>query len=56
MKAGKLKESVLKRSVLKQLHKRKESTLVGPSVGTDYGAVDEGYISITPLTNNLNIR
>lgn len=24
--------------------------------GTDYGAVDEGYISITPLTNNLNIR
>lgn len=39
MKAGKLKESVLKRSVLKQLHKRNESTIVGPAAGGDYGAV-----------------
>ena len=39
MKAGKLKESVLKRSILKQLHKRNESTLVGPAVGGDFGAV-----------------
>lgn len=40
MKAGKLKESILKRSVLKQLHKRNEKVLVGPAVGTDYGAID----------------
>jgi hypothetical protein len=40
MKAGKLKESVLKRSVLKQLHKRNDKVLTGPSVGCDYGAID----------------
>jgi len=39
MKAGKLKESVLKRSVLKQLHKRREDVLVASAVGGDYGAV-----------------
>ena len=39
MKAGKLKESILKRSVLKQLHKRNEHFIIGPSVGGDYGAV-----------------
>ena len=39
MKAGKLKESVLKRSVLKQLHTRNAYTLIKPSVGGDYGAV-----------------
>lgn len=38
MKAGKLKESVLKRSVLKQVHKRASHTLEGPSVGGDFGA------------------
>ena len=39
MKAGKLKESILKRSVLKQLHKRTQKLIVGPAVGGDYGAV-----------------
>ncbi|MBP3677941.1 MAG: hydrogenase maturation factor, partial [Agathobacter sp.] len=39
MKAGKLKESILKRSVLKQLHTRREDVLVSPAVGGDYGAV-----------------
>ena len=39
MKAGKLKESILKRSVLKQLHKRQETTVLTPAVGGDYGAV-----------------
>ena len=39
MKAGKLKESVFKRSVLKQLHKRNENTLIGPAVGGDFGAL-----------------
>ena len=39
MKAGKLKESILKRSVLKQLHNRREDVLVKPAVGGDYGAI-----------------
>lgn len=39
MKAGKLKESVLKRSILKQLHKRNDNTLIGPAIGGDFGAV-----------------
>lgn len=39
MKAGKLKESIFKRSVLKQLHTRREDTIVKPSLGGDFGAV-----------------
>ena len=39
MKAGKLKESVLKRSILKQLHTRKEDVLAKPAVGGDFGAI-----------------
>lgn len=39
MKAGKLKESILKRSILKQLHKRKDDVIVAPAVGGDYGAI-----------------
>lgn len=39
MKAGKLKESVLKRSVLKQLHTRNGESIVKSAVGGDYGAV-----------------
>ena len=39
MKAGKLKESVLKRSILKQLHKRRNDVMITPAVGGDYGAV-----------------
>lgn len=39
MKAGKLKESILKRSILKQLHTRNKTTLVAPAVGGDFGAV-----------------
>ncbi len=39
MKAGKLKESVLKRSILKQLHRRRDDILAAPSVGADYGAI-----------------
>ena len=55
MKAGKLKESILKRSILKQLHKRKPSTIIGPSVGGDYGAVaisDEDVVILAsdPIT------
>lgn len=40
MKAGKLSESVLKRSVLKQLHNATEKKIVlGPGIGADYAAV-----------------
>ena len=39
MKAGKLKESILKRSVLKQLHKRNEDVIIAPAAGGDFGAV-----------------
>lgn len=39
MKAGKLKESILKRSILKQLHKKNETTMIASGVGVDYGAV-----------------
>ena len=39
MKAGKLKESILKRSVLKQLHSRRDDVLVSPKAGGDYGAM-----------------
>jgi hydrogenase maturation factor len=42
MKAGKLSESVLKRSVLKQLHTTGEAQLVRPGVGVDYGAIRTG--------------
>ena len=37
MKAGKLSESILKRSVLRQLH---NSAVRAPGVGIDFGAVD----------------
>ena len=55
MKAGKLKESILKRSVLKQLHTRREDTYIKPAVGGDFGAVgiDEEravVISSDPIT------
>ena len=39
MKAGKLKESILKRSILKQLHTRKKDVIAASSVGGDYGAM-----------------
>ena len=39
MKAGKLKESILKRSILKQLHIRNKDVIAAPAVGGDYGAM-----------------
>lgn len=55
MKAGKLKESILKRSVLKQLHTRRNDVIVSPAVGGDYGAlsVDDELVivmSSDPIT------
>ena len=40
MKAGKLSESVLKRSVLRQLH---STAALTPAVGLDFGAAETGY-------------
>lgn len=55
MKAGKLKESVLKRSILKQLHTRNTEVIAKPAVGGDYGAIaiDEDtavVLSSDPIT------
>lgn len=50
MKAGKLKESVLKRSVLKQLHKRNDKVIAGPMVGCDYGAIDVAEDEVVVLS------
>lgn len=55
MKAGKLKESILKRSILKQLHKRNEKTLEAPGIGGDFGAAAVGdewavVVSSEPVT------
>lgn len=50
MKAGKLKESVLKRSILKQLHRRSTDVLVASAVGVDFGAIvglDDGAVITT---------
>ncbi len=55
MKAGKLKESILKRSIFKQLHKRNKDVIIGPAVGGDFGAVSVSedmavVISSEPVT------
>jgi len=55
MRAGKLKESILKRSVLKQLHKRNDRVFCSPSFGGDFGAIEpkEGEVvvlSTDPVT------
>lgn len=55
MKVGKVPESVLKRSVLKQIHTRREEILLGAGVGEDCAALklaeDEMFvISTDPIT------
>lgn len=55
MEVGKVSESVLKRSILKQIKHRREEVLVGPSVGEDCCVVglEEGeafVISTDPIT------
>lgn len=59
MKTGKLPEPVLKRSVLKQLHTRRDDVLLGAAVGEDCAAVsleeDELLIlSTDPITAAAN--
>ncbi len=58
MKIGKLPESVLIRSVLKQVHHRREDVLAGPSVGVDCAAVAAGenevfVFSSDPITGTV---
>ena len=55
MKAGKIPESVLKRSVLKQIHTKRKEVVLGAGVGEDCAAVkleeDEVFvISTDPIT------
>ena len=52
MKAGKLSESILKRSVLKQLHRRRSEVTAQAGVGFDYGAfvAPEVVIATNPAT------
>lgn len=55
MKVGKVSESVLKRSVLKQMHTKRPEVLVGASVGEDCAALkleeDELFVlSVDPIT------
>lgn len=58
MKIGKIPESVLKRSVIRQLHTKREEVLLGPSVGEDCAALslaeDEIFVMSTdPITGTL---
>lgn len=55
MKAGKISESILKRSVLKQLHREKSCVLTRPGVGADYASVEveadeEIILAVNPVT------
>ncbi|MCI9122903.1 MAG: hydrogenase maturation factor [Eubacterium sp.] len=58
MKIGKVQESVLKRSILNQIHTRREEILLGASVGEDCAAVavaeDEMLVMSTdPITGTV---
>ncbi len=58
MKIGKIPETVLKRSVLKQITRRREEVLVGPAIGEDCSIIslndDEVFvISIDPITGTV---
>lgn len=52
MKAGKISESQLKRSVLKQLHKDSFLVAVGPMVGGDFAAVTMEENEMVVLSSN----
>lgn len=58
MKIGKLPESVLKRSVLKQIHTKREEIILGAGVGEDCAAIklkdDEVFVlSTDPITGTV---
>lgn len=50
MKNGKVSESVLKRSVIKQLHMKNERVSCGPAVGNDGGVIDDIAVATVPVT------
>ncbi len=59
MEIGKIPETVLKRSVLKQLGHRREEVLVGPAIGEDCSVLAVGedeviVISSDPITGAMN--
>lgn len=59
MKIGKVPENVLKRSVMKQLHYKRDEVLMGPSIGEDCTALkledDEIVVMSTdPITGTAN--
>ena len=58
MKIGKVPEAVLKRTVLGQIHNRREEVLLGASVGEDCAAVAVGedemlVMSTDPITGTV---
>lgn len=60
MRNGKITESVLKRSVLKQIGKRRKEVLCGAGVGTDcavmsFGEDEETVISTNPISASIDI-
>lgn len=55
MNVGKVSESVLKRSVFKQIHKRRQEVILGPEIGEDcamvaFGPDDFCVLSTDPIT------
>lgn len=50
MKAGKISESILKRSVLKEIHKEREDVLISAAVGEDCAAVEMSTDCAVSLT------
>lgn len=52
MKAGKVSESILKRSVFKQLHMKNDSVITGAGVGIDYSAVEPAEGESIVLASN----
>lgn len=55
MKAGKISETILKRSVLRQLHGKRPEVITEAAVGADYAAVSPGseeivVFSVNPVT------
>ena len=59
MKIGKISESVLKRSVFKQIRHRREEVIVRPNVGEDCAYVDTSesevmILSTDPITGAVN--
>ena len=52
MKVGKISESALKRSYLKQLKSKRDEVLFGPAIGEDCAALKAGEDEIFVLSSN----